>query len=69
VQEIRPLLHDILNALAIAQGHCENVHSSLGHEGEMTSDQMREKLTRALKAMEKIDSLTNQIRDKVSPDL
>lgn len=56
------LLHEILNALAIARGLTEGVQSSLMGQLELTPEQKLEKLTRAIKAMDRIEVATEQLR-------
>lgn len=63
--EVRTMIHDLLNALAIARGLTESVHSSLRGEIDFTLDQKLDKLDRAVKAMDRVENSTALIRTTV----
>lgn len=63
MNEIRPLLHEILNALSIARGLAEGVESSLTGELELTKEQSLDKLKRSFKAMDRIETAAQEIRN------
>lgn len=65
MNEIRPLIHEVLNALAIAKGLCENVQSSYTGELQLTQEQISDKLKRAIRAMDRIEATTMEIRSQV----
>lgn len=65
MNEIRPLLHEILNALSIARGLAEGVESSLNGELELTKEQCLDKLKRSFKAMDRIETAAQEIRTQI----
>jgi hypothetical protein len=65
MNEIRLLLHDILNALSIARGLNEGVQSALQGELVMTTEQCIEKLSRSIKAMDRVEDSLLKIRASV----
>lgn len=54
--------HDIFNALAIAKGYTEVIQSSLVGDFELTEDDRKEKLSKAVKAMERAEDLLNELK-------
>jgi hypothetical protein len=68
VNEIRPLLHELLNALAISRGLCEAVQMSLKGEIALTDEQKLDKLTRSIKAMDRIEGACRDVRKMVVQD-
>ncbi len=65
MQDLKLLLHEILNALAIARGLSEGVQASLSGELEMTPEQRLDKLDRSIKAMDRIETATQEIRSQL----
>lgn len=65
MDDIRPLLHELLNALSISRGLSEGVLLSLKGELELTDEQKISKLDRSIKAMDRIETATKEIRSKL----
>lgn len=63
MNDIKPLLHEVLNALAIARGMTENVQMAISDEFNMPLDQQLDKINKALKAMDRIENATNNIEN------
>lgn len=68
MNEIRPILHELMNALAISRGLCESVQMSLKGEIALTDEQKLDKLTRSIKAMDRIEDACRDIRKMVVHD-
>jgi len=68
LNEIRPLLHELLNALAISRGLCEAVQMSLSGDMPLTDEQKLDKLNRSIKAMDRIEGACREIRQIVVKD-
>lgn len=62
IKDVRAKIHDVLNVLAIAKGMTEGIEASLKGELDMTEEQMLDKLTKALKSMDRIEEYVLEIR-------
>jgi hypothetical protein len=69
MNEIRHLVHEVLNALAIARGLSEGVQASLNGDIDMSPEQQIEKLGRSIKAMDRVEEGIQQIRTHVHSHL
>ena len=70
MQEFRPLIHEILNALAIARGLSEGVQASLkGELDALTPAEQLDKINRIIKAMDRIEKATMDVRGLVQAKL
>ncbi len=65
MQEIRPLLHEILNALAISRGLNEAIQMSLDGELPMSDEAKKDRIVRSIKAMDRIEVAVKEIRKYV----
>lgn len=66
MEEIRPLLHEIQNALAIARGLTEAVQASMKGDIDMGIDQQVDKLARVVRALERIETAAQKVRSLVN---
>jgi hypothetical protein len=55
-------IHDLINALSIARGMCETVQMGLTGEVSMSSDQIKDKNQKALRALDKAEVISQKIR-------
>lgn len=62
MQNIRPHLHEILNALAIVRGMTEGIEAGLTGEMEYSHEQLLDKIKRAFKAIDRIEAATEEVR-------
>jgi len=62
MQTIRPILHEILNALAISRGLAEAVQMSLQGDIPLSDEQKKDKLQRSINAMDRIETACKEIR-------
>jgi hypothetical protein len=69
MENIRPQLHEILNAVAIARGLTEGIHASLKGELKLSTEQLLDKLNRTYKAFDRIESATQEMRTIVQKDI
>lgn len=68
MQEIRPLLHEILNALAICRGMNEAIEMSLNGDFPMSDEKKKEKIVKSIAAMDRIEVACKDIRHLVVKD-
>ena len=66
MHEIRPLLHEMMNALAIARGLTEGVIGGMKGDLDLSAEQKLDKLERAVRAMDRIEVATKEVRSIVS---
>lgn len=68
MQEVRPLLHEILNALAICRGLNEAIEMSLNGDFPMSDEKKKEKILKSIAAMDRIETACKDIRNVVMKD-
>jgi hypothetical protein len=65
MKELRPLLHDLFNALAIAQGMAESLKEGMTGAVEMSSEQQLQKLEKSIKAMLRVEQIANNLKAEI----
>ncbi len=65
MKELRPMIHELFNALSIAQGMTEAVKESLDGSLELTHEKKLMKLEKSLKAMSRIEEIAHDMRNKI----
>ena len=61
--EIRPLFHELLNALSISRGLSEGVLAVLRGDIELSTEAQISKLERAVKSMDRLEAACKEIRE------
>ncbi len=62
---LSPILHDLVNALAIADGMTRSVYNSLNSESPMKPEDQKLRLEKALKAVDRIKTGVDALRKEV----
>lgn len=63
MSQMRVLVHDMLNKLAIAQGMLGPVKDSLEGKRELAHEKQVEKITKVSLALEELEKLTAELRE------
>jgi hypothetical protein len=65
MKELRPLIHELFNALSIAHGMTDIVKEALAGNLELPPEDKIKKIEKALKAIERAEEIANQLKTAV----
>lgn len=65
MKEMRSMLHDLCNALSIAQGMTEAVKDSLEGSLDLSEEKRVSKLNKAINSLERVEEIAQSMRSRL----